>query len=391
MDEECKLDFASHGSRRDAKERALFWLLLPFAALLPNAASAQSDNERPIDDVTDEIVTAKSASDSIIVPVPLSNPTLGTGGALAWAKFYEPAGSGEPWVTGAGALLTSSGNKGIAGLHRMSLHNDHLRIQGIASYSQLDLKFFGIGADAGDRGIPIAIRQNNFGVRAQALMEVSSHLYAGARIQYMNVKTRPSPNPDTPPDLDLPTPELHNDIMAIGPAMQFDTRDNSFNPGAGTFVEGQLLFSIKALGSDFSYYKLRVSVNKYVTLKPGRVIAGRVAICGIGDDAPFYDLCNFGQSNDLRGYNNGQYRDHGSWAAQVELRQKFKGRWGGALFAGIGGISPGLDHIGDTKLLPAVGGGIRFEVSKSYRINARLDGAVGHNSSGIYFSLGEAF
>ena len=32
--------------------------------------------------------------------------------------------------------------------------------------------------------------------------------------------------------------------------------------------------------------------------------------CATGQGAPFWDLCFYGQNNDLRGYAAGQYRDH---------------------------------------------------------------------------------
>jgi len=354
------------------------------------AAHAQ-ESSVTVEDVTEQAELVSKAAKRIIVPVPLSNPAFGTGGALAVVKVYEPKNAGAPWTTGIGAFYTSKGNKALAGFHKMSLDNDHLRFTFLGSYASLDQAFYGIGADAGDRNMPFGIEQTTIVARAQGLVEVSPHLYVGAQLQFMDIHTKPKLVATPLSAVEIPDHDIKNTIIVVGPTIQYDTRDSGFYPTRGLFIQSQFLESIKALGSSFNYYKLRFSANKYKSIGPGGVIAVRFSLCGAGKNAPFYDLCNYGQSSDLRGYEGGRYRDRAIWAMQAEIRQRIKGRIGGVLFAGIGGISPGLANLDESNFLPSAGAGVRFELSKDYHINARLDAAVGKHSNGIYLSLGEAF
>ena len=121
------------------------------------------------------------------------------------------------------------------------------------------------------------------------------------------------------------------------------------------------------------------------------MIAFRGSLCGASSRTPFFELCQFGSAVNLRGYPNGQFRDLFSWSAQAELRRKLGGRFGIVGFAGIGGVARSPGDVGSSLLLPAAGGGVRYELSRDYGVNLRIDGAVGRNSQAVYVCIGEAF
>ncbi len=102
-------------------------------------------------------------------------------------------------------------------------------------------------------------------------------------------------------------------------------------------------------------------------------------------------LCQYGSASNLRGYVSGQYRDHASWTLQTEWRRRLGGKFGVVAVAGIGGIARSVGAISRSTLPPGAGSGVRYAVSREYRINVRLDGAVGKDSRAINLSLGEAF
>jgi len=120
-------------------------------------------------------------------------------------------------------------------------------------------------------------------------------------------------------------------------------------------------------------------------------LAARLSACAVSQGSPFYDICLYGASSDLRGYEAGRFRDRASWAGQAEIRHRLKGRFGVAAFAGVGGIAPSFNELGDSTVLPAVGAGLRWQASKETPINLRIDFAVGRNSNALYVSVGEAF
>jgi hemolysin activation/secretion protein len=222
-------------------------------------------------------------------------------------------------------------------------------------------------------------------------MRIIPNLFVGGRFRFVDMATVVRDDAVIPPDVDINDIEEERRIVAIGPVFNLDLTDGSLNPRSGTTVNGQWLFALPGLGSDTAYDKANFTVNHFVDVNDKTVVAFRGSLCAASTDAPFFDLCLFGSSSNLRGYSSGQYRDRASWAVQTEWRRHLGGRFGVVAFAGIGGVAPGLGSIGHSALLPAAGGGVRYEVSSEYRINVRLDVAVGIDSSAIHLSLGEAF
>lgn len=327
----------------------------------------------------------------LIVPIPQSSPTLGSGITLVGSAFYNPNQSREPWVTGLGILRTSNGSKAIGAAHKMALDHDRFQITAFAGFADINVKFYGIGPNAGDRDLSITLKEKGYLGLLQTQLRVAKNLYVGPRVMYLDLNSSVKRENPLFPGIEIPRIQFSTVNVAVGPSISYKTRDSSYNPRRGEYVTAAWMFNSKDLGSDFSYDKFTLSANIYRPLAPGTVLAGHIGLCGVSDGGPFYDLCNYGSNNDLRGYEAGRYRDRGSWATQIELRQHLFGRFGAVGFAGIGGVAPTITDIGDSKFLPAAGAGLRFLASKATGVNLRLDYAVGKGSSAVYFSVGEAF
>jgi outer membrane translocation and assembly module TamA len=93
----------------------------------------------------------------------------------------------------------------------------------------------------------------------------------------------------------------------------------------------------------------------------------------------------------MRGFFEGRYRDENLLVLQAEYRVQLYERWGAAIFLSAGDVSDSLRsfNLGDFRL--AGGLGLRYAYNVKERINLRLDVAVTEESSGVYFSVGEAF
>ncbi|MFC3214243.1 hypothetical protein [Novosphingobium panipatense] len=87
--------------------------------------------------------------DLLVVPIPMTNPTLGAGLMGAAVLFYNPNNSDQPWVTGAGAMYTSNKSWGGAAFHSMSLDDDRFHALLFGGYANININFYGIGAAAG--------------------------------------------------------------------------------------------------------------------------------------------------------------------------------------------------------------------------------------------------
>lgn len=341
--------------------------------------------------ITDRAALAARAVNRVIVPVPLAGPQLGVGLGLGAVWFYAPRAESRPWTTGVAGLATTNGSVGVGGRHSMSLAKDRFRGDITAAYGSFNTQFFGVGGKAGQDNPPVPINQTPILVQGQATMRVAGNLFVGGRLRFLDMTTVVRDETEVPPGIDIDEIEEERRIVAVGPVFNLDLTDGSLNPRSGTTVNGQWLFALPGLGSDNAYDKANFTVNHFFDVNEKTVVGFRGSLCAASKDAPFFDLCLFGSSSNLRGYANGQFRDRASWAVQTEWRRHIGGKFGVVAFAGIGGVAPGLGKIGSSTLLPAAGGGVRYEVSREYRVNVRLDAAVGRDSSAIHLSLGEAF
>lgn len=91
----------------------------------------------------------------------------------------------------------------------------------------------------------------------------------------------------------------------------------------------------------------------------------------------------------MRGYYDGRYRDKNVGDAVVELRQHIYGRSGGVVWVGAGNVFPDFSHIDIRHSLPNFGVGYRWEFK--HKVNIRLDYGFGRHTSGLIFSINEAF
>lgn len=330
-------------------------------------------------------------SDLLIVPIPQVSPALGTGITLGGGMFYNPNGSKEPWTTGAAVMATSNGSWALGAGHKMAWDKDKFRLTAFGGYGDVNLRFFGIGPNAGQANRSVDINDTGFVAFVDPQMRVAPNFYVGFRALYLDLKVSLRRDEDNPSGIELPQRDFESRLVQVGPVAVYDSRDSSLDPRNGLYAQASWLFGVSALGSDYSNNRLTLYANIYRPLGDKTVFAARVSTCAVSRGSPFYDICLYGSSSDLRGYEAGRFRDRASWATQAEIRHRLKGRFGVAAFAGVGGIASSFGDIGNSTVLPAVGAGLRWQASKETPINLRIDFAVGKDSNAFYVSVGEAF
>jgi hypothetical protein len=339
--------------------------------------------------------SAKRPKPAIVaVPIPISNPAVGSGAVAVAAVLYQPPGAGDVWTTGIAGIYTSTKSYGFGFLQKSSFMQDRFRLTAGVAYGNFNLRFYGIGAAAQNNKF-IDINQTGAGGLVEALMRVAPHTYFGPRFQALTLRTTLRPVERF--GITIPSFQLKSVNSQLGPAAVYDSRDSQYGPSRGIYATAQWMFSEAALGSKFQYDKATVEASAYFPLARSTVLAARISACATSKGAPFYDICLYGSRNDLRGYSTGQYRDPRMAAAQVELRQHLFWKVGAVAFGGVGGIWPGPNsfgarfNIGKGAVLPAGGAGLRFMASSQYKVNLAVDYAVGKNSNALYVRLGEAF
>jgi hypothetical protein len=342
--------------------------------------------------VTDKAPRESGKPSFVVLPIPLSNPTVGTGVTLVGAALYDPNHSVRPWVTGVGAMATTNGSHALGAAQQASFMDDRLRVVGVFGRADLKLKFYGIGSSAGARQVAVPTEDRGTFTLLQGLYGVTNHLFLGVRFQDLRIKTSLDLSEvGAALGLTLQSLELDHRTTSIGPAIDFDTRDNQFAPSEGDYATLRIGFATPKLGSDVSYRNLRATWAHYFGLTPELVLAARGSACAVDGRVPFTELCLYGTSNDLRGYTGGQYRDRDMYAVQMEARWRFAPRWGAVLFAGTGAVAATFGELFSSHQLPAAGAGIRWLASTQYKVNVSTDVAFGRDSRAVYFSIGEAF
>lgn len=362
------------------------------AAPIAGARAQDIAFEHIADDVEGfRVDTPKTRPDFLVLPLPIAGPATGAGLVLAGVAFYNPNEAPEPWITGVGLVKTSNGANGIGALHSMSLDDDQIRIKLLAGYIDTRVRFYGIGAEAGDRNIHVPLRQSDTVVKIEAQFQLLRRFYGGLRYTFLNVNARPDTLTRQFTVAPPPLSQLSSTVSSLAPTLAYDRRDNSLNPQHGEYASFSLNFATKALGSDFSSRKFQLAANLYRPLFLRTTLALRGALCWASASSPYYDLCKFGASSDLRGYRSDRYRDGATWAFQGEVRRQLIGRFGATAFVGLGGVASHVSKFRKGRSLPAAGLGLRYTATKSNPVNFRLDFAFGRDSSGAYLSLGEAF
>ena len=91
----------------------------------------------------------------------------------------------------------------------------------------------------------------------------------------------------------------------------------------------------------------------------------------------------------MRGYYSGRYRDNDMLSGQAELRQHLFSRFGLAVWGGYGTVFHTWKQFRWRDMLPNYGVGLRIEVK--HNMNGRIDYGFGRGTSGLVFSIGEAF
>lgn len=346
-------------------------------------ASAELADEEP--------ASSKGKRNLLVLPVPFSDPSTGFGIGALGVAFYNPNGGRHQWTTGFGGVWTSRGSKGVAGVHKMSTMDDRFRLDAVASWLDRNDRFYGIGAEDGDRNEALGLNSQEINLKLRGIWEISHSTYLG--LQYLLLVNEAVADEDGPPGTAPPPPdELDSTMSAVGPVAVYDTRDNHDQPRKGVNVSATWMLGVQALGDSFTHDMLTVTANAYRALRESTVLAGRASFCSAGGDAAYYALCRYGASKNLRGYPSDRYRDRASWTLQTEVRQQFTWRWSGAAFFGVGGIAPsGREVFSDSNFLPAGGAGIRYRLFKKNDVRARLDFAFGRDADGVYLSFGEAF
>jgi hypothetical protein len=320
----------------------------------------------------------------VIVPIPVSNPTLDTGLVVGGAYFYpqtEAQKKAQPAsVTGAAGFRSSNQSSAFGIANQSYFSEDTWRIGGIIGHADVKLDLSTPGAGGGP-SVDWLVK-GDF-LAASVSRRIAGKWYAGIVARYADM--------DQAFGIVTPSAEFNTSSntvsVGLGINVEYDNRDMPFNSYTGSKFKFSILTNSEGMGGDDSYNSYKLSYASYHSIQPSLVLAWEIQGCSKSDQAPLWDACGV----DLRGFSATDYLGKSSASGQVEVRWKFHRKWGAVAFAGSGYYRDAFSEVREREAIPSYGVGLRFMVLESQRINVRLDYGRSNDSDAVYLSVGEAF
>ena len=259
------------------------------------------------------------------------------------------------------------------------------------SYSFFPDKFWGIGKHSADSsGEPYNFRQ--FYLYLHGQRSLARHLHAGIIYEYQRL-FKVSYRAGGIFDRENISGRGSYHVSGLGASLTYDSRNDAFAPDKGVFLQGYFNHFAPLFGSDFRYTNYVIDTRGFIRTYKHQVLALQAYAFLNNGNVPLRSLASFGGANSMRGYYDGRYRDKDQVVLQAEYRVPVYKRLGAVVFGGIGNVSHNCGYLSTAALKSSYGGGLRIALSKSEKLNLRLDYGIagsGH-SKGFYFQIGEAF
>jgi hypothetical protein len=239
-----------------------------------------------------------------VAPIPFRSPSIGWGGALAAGYIFRvdrDDRSSPPSTVAIAGFGTE--NESFGGLVTGKLHlaEDRWRVSGRVTGSQVNYDFYGIGSEAGNRGVQVELEAESVSGSADLLRRLPDALkllgvpvYLGPTV--LLSETENSVSRGKLP-ADVSPRALDETRVGLGVRLQRDSRDDSFYPKSGSLGDAGFLLYDGGLGSDFNYRVYDVSYRRHDELWEEGVLATRAFGRFTDGNAPFTDL----SGHDLRG------------------------------------------------------------------------------------------
>lgn len=347
--------------------------------------------------MTTPTLGAQSASDSVahrrIQPLPAlgSAPETGLQFGATVLAVWEPAAitHTRPSSIIASALRTTKQQTRLRIEADRWTRGNARRIAGTLQWQEFPLPYYGIGDAAPESAEEIFTpRGTEATVTVQQRIAPAWYVTGGVRHLEQTIRTDSTGALRTAGLIGT----TGSTITEWSAGVQNDTRNNLFAATDGHWLQLSYARSIDGVWSDHGYGTLKVDARAYRRVLKEHVLASQFQLTSVGGRVPFDQMALVGNSDILRGYARGRYRDRAVAAAQVEMRSPVRHRLGAVLFGGAGAAAPSIGSLTSHRLLATYGGGARFEIDRRQRTGIRVDyGRGSDGASGLYIGFNSAF
>lgn len=173
----------------------------------------------------------------------------------------------------------------------------------------------------------------------------------------------------------------------LGLLVNYDTRDNIFQPTGGSLHQAIFMSFPPLLGSQYKFNQYQLDFRRYVEVNNGRILALQAWYSFTSGSPPFQYYAMIGGSDVMRGYFEGRYRDRNAMAYQAEYRIPLHRKLGIVLFGSAGQVGDKISSYAFNRFRYGGGLGFRYQLTEE-GVNIRLDIAYGDQAA-WYFGLNE--
>ncbi len=277
----------------------------------------------------------------------------------------------------------------IKGNHLFPDHKSRLTYKAEIYRKRLD--FWGITAEETAKNPKSKYDRRQIDFQAEYIYKINRNFYAGIQTKADYTDAVNVRNPEY-----LIGERNNYYVTGIGASFEFDTRDNLVTPTRGIHIAYKPMIYPKFLGNaSTTFHSHNLIFNGYFRMWKGSVLALDWYTKINSNNTP-WTMREMIASDGIRmrGYYMGSTIDNSQVAAQIEYRQHVWKRLGFVLWGGGATLfSFSDDNVRSDSNKPEwlhnFGVGLRFEFK--HNVNIRIDYGFGENTSGILFSIGEAF
>ncbi len=346
------------------------------------------------------------------VPVVITEPAVGYGLGLAGVFFHESeeqkaqrlASAAEEQqailpenISLAAGGATENGSWFAGGGHLGFWKKDSLRYKGFVGLGSFNLEFYSLGFVDLER--PVELNIDGPAVFQELKWRLGdSRWFVGPRQVYRRVETSLHGDDRTLDDLPVGAQEeirslFDHDVKtsALGLAIEYDSRDNTFNPERGYHYMAHYDLFDDALDSDVNFEAYRLEGLHYWRLPKNFGLNFRFQYDGL-DAADDERLPPYVPPYiDLRGIAAARYQGNAVGLLELQLNWKLHTRWVFSIFGGAGRAADRFGDLQEASSRTTRGVGFRYLVAKRYGFTMGLDLAQGPEETSLYIQAGSTW
>lgn len=388
-----------------APKRFLFAMLLAAAAPPATASFFQDYLVDPGDGMLDASRYLSEVPMGFLpVPTIISEPAVGYGLGIG-ALFFHESEEQRNQRTDAGVLLPE--NISVAGLgatengtwvaalgHMGFWREDSLRYRGLVAYGSVFLEFYSLPG-VGELPRPVELKMDGPFVFQDLKWRIpGSSVFVGARQLYGSIETRLASSDETalltPQASEYAVDAFNNSTTTsgIGALVEFDSRDNPFNPQTGYYYFVNYTVFDGSIGSDVDYQSFEFTGLNYWPLGDRFNFGLRLEVDGVNSDEEARLPPYVPPYIKLRGVPASRYQGNRVAVAEIQLDYRIDERWKVGVFTGTGRAADSFSALSDAEAINSYGAGFRYLIARRYGFAMGLDVARSKVDTAVYIQAG---